>query len=96
MGDARVFFQADPGGVCRAQRAHRLLSHAVGSESVREGSFEIRDGQWIDPIPDGEAPAAGADPEDHGVPSARDREMENVRAARRTSDCFAARCRSGR
>lgn len=89
MGDAGVFLQADSGSVCGAQRAHRVLSNAFGGESVRERPFEIRDGQRIDPVSDGQATAAGVDPQDHEVPGARKRggrrELENVKEVRRES-----------
>src|SRR5713226_4080952 len=41
VGDARLFLSEDTGHVRRVQTSHRLLSHAVSSESLRELSFEI-------------------------------------------------------
>ena len=82
MGDARLFLSEDTGHVRRVQTSHRLLSHAVSSESLREGSFEICHGQRVDPVSSGKAATSTSDPQDHRVPRSREyrgrQKMENV------------------
>ena len=82
MGDAGVFVQKDPGCVCGAQKPHRVLSNAVGGDSVCERAVKIPYRERIDSVSTGEALAAAADSQDHGVSGAREPrarpEVENL------------------
>src|SRR5260370_40234740 len=85
VGDARLFLSEDTGHLRRAQTSHRLLSHAVSSAGLREGSFEICHRERVDPVSAREAAAAASDPQDHRLPRSREcrerQEMENVTEA---------------
>src|SRR5260370_13981276 len=50
MRDARLFLSDDTGHIRRPQKSHRLLSHAISSGRLRQGSYEIRHGYWVDPV----------------------------------------------